>query len=223
MTQNATLNHSHRALEARLLETFNALWDDFVDPRDAYADPDGGWWLPVGSLAGGARREGDAPFTEHTLRELRQQCRRLAATNEFAINGHENRISYIVGAGHSYRASVCKGMDAPADVPMRVQKLLDEFQEENRWQLRQQEIVRRIDRDGEVFLRFFVDHEAMTRVRFVEPDQVVTPTAWPPTPRRASVFSAMPTMWKTCLAITSTANLSMPMRSSIGARTWIST
>ena len=98
------------------------------------------------SAIGRRARSGEGPFDEHALGELRAQCRRLAATNEFAINGHENRISYIVGAGHSYRAAVCKGMEAPADVPMQVQKLLDEFLEENRWQARQQEIVRRVDR-----------------------------------------------------------------------------
>jgi capsid protein len=168
---------SDSQLQSRLLESFNALWDDFVDPRDAYADPDGGWWLPVSSTSPGSSHVGNRQFTEHTLRELRDQCRRLAATNEFAINGHENRISYIVGPGHSYRAGVCKGMDAPHDVPLQVQKLLDQFDEENRWQLRQQEIVRRIDRDGEAFLRFFVDHAGLTRVRFIEPDQITTPTA----------------------------------------------
>jgi capsid protein len=168
-----TSNTTH--WETRLLEIFDALWDDFVDPRDAYFDSDGGWWLPVGSVSTGSPRGGDRPFSETTLRELRDQCRRLAATNEFAINGHENRISYIVGPGHSYRAAVCKGMDAPDDVPLRVQKLLEQFEQENRWQLRQQEIVRRLDRDGEAFLRFFVDREGMTRVRFIEPDQIATP------------------------------------------------
>jgi hypothetical protein len=58
-----------------------------------------------------------------------------------------------------------------------MQKVLDHYQFENRWQLRQQEIVRRVDRDGEAFLRFFVDHEGVTRVRFIEPDQVTTPNA----------------------------------------------
>ena len=79
-----------------------------------------------------------------------------------------------MGPGHSYRAAVCKGMDAPDDVPLRVQKLLEQFEEENRWQLRQQEIVRRLDRDGEAFLRFFVDGLGITRVRFIEPDQIAT-------------------------------------------------
>jgi capsid protein len=48
---------------------------------------------------------------------------------------------------------------------------------ENHWQRRQQEIVRRYDRDGEVFLRFFVNERGETRVRFVEPAQVATPSA----------------------------------------------
>ena len=41
----------------------------------------------------------------------------------------------------------------------QVQKVLDDFSDENRWHERQQEIVRRIDRDGEAFLRFFVDRD----------------------------------------------------------------
>jgi hypothetical protein len=161
-------------LESRLLEVFDTLWDDLVDPREAYADTDGGWWAPVGAAGASSVRSGGV-VNEQALRELRTQCRGLAATNEFAINGHENRVSYIIGSGHSYRAAICKGMEASQDVAMQVQKVLDRFQDENRWQLRQQEIVRRIDRDGETFLRFFVDAEGVTRIRFIEPDQVVTP------------------------------------------------
>jgi capsid protein len=164
-------------LETRLLEAFEALWDDFVDPREAYADSIDGWWLPVGTQSRTGLipfHQGD-PFSEQMLADLRSQSRRLAATNEFAINGLENRISYIVGPGHSYRATICKGTDASCDVAMQVQKLIERFVEENRWQLRQQEIVRRLDRDGEAFLRFFTDGEGMTRVRFIEPEQVTTP------------------------------------------------
>ena len=175
MVTHTRNNGTHRSLESRLLEVFDALWDDLVDPREAYSDADGGWWLPVGA-GGNASPRPDCAVNEQSLRELRAQCRGLAATNEFAINGHENRISYIVGPGHSYRAAICKGMEASHDVAMQVQKLLDRFQQENRWQLRQQEIVHRIDRDGEAFLRFFVDAEGTTRVRFIEPDQVVTPS-----------------------------------------------
>lgn len=161
--------------KSRLLEAFDALWDDLVDPRDAYLDNDGSWWLPVGAN-GNTIQPTCGVMNEQALSDLRRQCRGLAATNEFAINGHENRISYIVGPGHNYRAAVCKGTDSSQDVALHVQKLLDRFLLENHWQQRQQEIVRRMDRDGEAFLRFFVDHEGLTRVRFIEPDQVATPT-----------------------------------------------
>jgi hypothetical protein len=171
ITRNINMNSGH--WENRLLEAFDGLWNDLVDPREAFADSDG-WWTPVGVSSGTTTGRGGA-MTEQMLGELRNQCRTLAATNEFAINGHENRISYIVGLGHSYRAAVSKGMEASVDLALEVQKVLDEFIQENRWQQRQQEIVRRLDRDGEAFLRFFVDLDGTTRIRFIEPDQVLTP------------------------------------------------
>ena len=169
-------------LENRLMEVFDTLWDDFVNPHDAYTDVDGQWWTPIGSVSGPAAGFGAAPINEQQLRELRQQCRSLATVNEFAINGHENRISYIVGSGHSYRATICKGMEASPEVALQVQKVLDRFQRVNRWYDRQQEIIRRMDRDGEAFLRFFVDHDGLTRVRFIEPDQIATPAQRSPDP-----------------------------------------
>ena len=160
-------------LETRLFETFDALWNDLVDPREAFADHDG-WWQPI-AATGSIARPGTVPPSEQTLADLRTQCRTLAATNEFAINGHENRISYIVGPGHSYRAAIRKGQTESLDLAAQVQKVLDTFIQENRWQQRQQEIVRRLDRDGEAFLRFFVDGDGLTRVRCIEPEQVLTP------------------------------------------------
>src|SRR3989304_646292 len=142
-------------LEHRLLEVFDTLWDDFVDPREAFTDVDGQWWTPVGSLTGSAAGRDIAPINEQQLRGVRSQCRRLVRVNEHEINGHENRISYIVGSGHSYRATICKGMEAEPELALQVQKLLEQFQRENRWHERQQEIIRRVDRDGEAFLRFF--------------------------------------------------------------------
>jgi hypothetical protein len=56
-----------------------------------------------------------------------------------------------------------------------VQAELDDFLRANNWHRRQAEIVRRRDRDGEVFLRFFTAADGTTRVRFVEPGQVATP------------------------------------------------
>ena len=158
-------------LERCLLEVYEELRDSLVDPREAFYD-DGDGWLPVGSLAGGGGRAAILGEPEH--RAIRDECRLLAATNEYAINGHENRISYLVGPGHTYRATIKKGRDVAAELAAEVQSVLDEFIVANHWHRRQQEIVRRYDRDGD-FLRFFTADDGTTRVRFVEPGQIATP------------------------------------------------
>ena len=56
-----------------------------------------------------------------------------------------------------------------------MQAVLDDFVRVNKWHKRQQEIVRRKDRDGECFLRLFIAPDGTTRLRFVEPGQVATP------------------------------------------------
>jgi len=163
-------------LERRLLEAFDDLWDNFVDPAEAFYDVDGSRWTRIGGQPGQGGAVGVAFATEQQLREIRAQCRALAVTNEFAINGHENRISYIVGSGHSYRASAKPGREAGDELVRDVQDVLNQFLKENKWHKRQQEIVRRRDRDGEAFLRFFVTPEGSTQMRFVEPDEITTPT-----------------------------------------------
>jgi len=161
--------------ERRLFEAFDELWDNFVDPAEAVYDGDGTPWNRLGggtSISGGQR----APFAdEQQLAQIRDQCRTLAVSNEFAINGHENRINYIVGSGHAYRAVSRRGHDARA-LAAEVQTIVDEFVRLNRWHQRQQEIVRRKDRDGECFLRLFAAADGSTRIRFVEPSQVAAPT-----------------------------------------------
>ncbi len=98
-------------LRSQLHEAYTDLYASFIDPLERFCD-DGERWLPLSGDGDGIASPGGAgtlfggPLTELTLRDLRNQCRLLAATNEFAINGHENRISFIVGSGHSYRAVV---------------------------------------------------------------------------------------------------------------------
>ncbi|MHB8897339.1 MAG: phage portal protein [Thermoguttaceae bacterium] len=155
-----------------LLEAFDELLAAFLDPSELYCDSDGARWIALGGLGSSVPA---VPFrNERDLAEIRAQCRQLAVCNEFAINGHENRISYVVGSGHTYRA-VAKAETAPGQLVGMVQSFLDEFLRLNRWHQRQQEIVRRRDRDGEAFLRLFVDRDGMTRVRFIEPEQIAAP------------------------------------------------
>jgi capsid protein len=174
-------------IEKQIIEACDSLWDALVDPREAYLDDDGLWWNSVASPASrGVYPPGSQyglPYpNEDQLAAARLECRRLAATNEFAINGIENRISYLVGPGHSYHAATRKGVQTPQELLTEVQAVINEFVRENRWHARQQEIVRRMDRDGEAFLRFFVSPDGFTRVRFVEPEQIYTPKELARTP-----------------------------------------
>jgi capsid protein len=104
---------------------------------------------------------------------LRTECRLLAYSNEFALNALENRVNYVIGQGHRYQA-VAK-MPRDADLALQVQDVLDTFCDENDWTRRQREIMRRRDRDGEVFCRLFPSRKGIVQLRFVEPEQVVTP------------------------------------------------
>ncbi len=158
-------------LERRLVEAWQGLWDHFVDPREAFWD-DGPEWVATGSLPGSPFAK--TPFiNEMQLREIRDECRVLAVSNEFAINGHENRISYLVGSGHTYRATAKKGRDVSPEVWQTAQRVLDDFICANQWHRRQQEIVCAATiATAEVFLRFFTSRDGTTRIRFVEPGQV---------------------------------------------------
>ena len=159
------------AAQAKLVESVARYYNDYIDPLDALRDDDTGeLWRVVGGV-------GDAYSTvldEGGLQKIRQECRRLAVENEFAINGHENRINYVVGTGHVYTVVADKGDEVADDKISAAQDVLDRFTEVNKWPKRQQEIIRRKDRDGECFLRFFFAGDTI-KVRFVEPGQVATP------------------------------------------------
>jgi len=165
-------------LENKLLESFLGGGDQYggrydasyVDPREPFYDDGLDAWYGVGASQGNDQ----TPYlTEQTLSAIREQSRELARSNEFAINAIENRINYVVGNGHKYHAIPKNGEWTP--LVDQVQAVVRDFIVENQWFRRQQEIMRRRDRDGEVFLRFFADGKGGTTVRFVEPDQVATP------------------------------------------------
>lgn len=163
---------------ARVVEAALDYLDNYTDPLDALWDDDTGelWSLigPGGSAWQVANQQKTTFGNETVLRDARAECRTLAIANEFCINGHENRINYIVGTGHSYSVAAKKDEEVGDDALKEAQAILDDFIKANRWNQRQQEIVRRMDRDGECFLRFFTGPDGL-RVRFVEPDQVYQP------------------------------------------------
>lgn len=129
-------------------------------------------WVPVDLVLGQTSAQ---PYRSETeLAAIRQEARWLASCHPFAISAIENRISYVVGSGHSYKLRPKPGQTIGPDLLEAIERELLEFQEQNEWFARQAECQRRLDRDGEVFLRFF-SVEGRLVVRFVEPEQVGQP------------------------------------------------
>jgi hypothetical protein len=171
----AAIEEKLAAKRLKLLEHYvDHLGQDPIDPYDAFRDERTGLlWRPVGQNGDGALQVGVQ--NEQQLTAVRDQSRLLALANEFAINAFENRVSYIVGSGHSYTVAAAPGAEPAEETIQDVQDVLDKFVKEAKWAQRQQETQHRLDRDGEVFLRFFVGPSGMPVIRFVEPGQVATP------------------------------------------------
>ena len=170
-------NAAEAILQVRLTEAVQWLDQVLIDPMEDNIDPDTGeMWVGVG---GGSTPDTYErryiPRNEGMLRQVRILRRDLADENPFAICGHENRINYIVGSGHTYSVEPKRGETVGDDEIETIEVALDAFLDENNWHQRQQEIVHRKDRDGEVFLRLFLGADGKTRVRFVQPIEVAQP------------------------------------------------
>lgn len=145
-----------------------------ADPMEPYIGPDGELWNPVGITS--SLMEGSAPYVDEAgLTMARRICRTFAKDNPFAINGHENRVSYVIGYGHQYKIIGKFRKKVSEDTIQKVQEVVDEFLKVNRWSSRQSETLLRTDRDGEAFLRFFSGYgDGILRVRYVEPHAVAS-------------------------------------------------
>jgi hypothetical protein len=136
-------------------------------------------WTAVSSITGfmGTSKGYSLLDSDLSLQNARNACRRLAAENEFALGAHRLRRSYIMGTGVKWRV-------APKDIEKENEKLtekanesIQDFIDHNKWDLMEREIVHRVDRDGECFLRTFVNANGPLTVRFIEPELIRTPTS----------------------------------------------
>ena len=112
---------------------------------------------------------------EPQLRMIRDRSRKLFAENEFAICGGENRVSYCVGKGLTYRAAK-KKPECPDVLITAVQTVLDGWAEANGVSEIEADVVKRCDRDGEAFIRFFPQSSGLLVMRQVEPEHVRSPS-----------------------------------------------
>src|SRR5215471_18922078 len=182
-------------------------WPQDLWLRARLAEPaDPGSFVPPdrpSDRAGGA----DYPFyrTEQELGRLRMRSKLLAATNSYAKGLLRSVVNYVVGDGCQYEILTkedlpdadpsAAGRQAPQGLEKevaRAQDVIDQFLAANRWNAsadregegpaastREREAVRRVIRDGEAILRLYFEADGTTRVRWVEPAQLLSPPGAP--------------------------------------------
>jgi len=107
---------------------------------------------------------------------VRESSRKLLLHNPWAQNIQDNRVSYIVGAGHQYDVNPVSDDPTAIAAADAVRIALDEFRTTNNWENRQQNNQERLDRDGEVFIRIVRQGSTLV-LRYIEPEQVYTPSS----------------------------------------------
>ena len=170
----------------KLAEDYCDMFDRMVDMSDiaSFGDPGESTPLPgIVDLATAYSRAlifpGATAFAyinEIELRQIRARSRVFGQTNPYAIGAARNRVAYTVGSGHTYKVLPRNPDDIGEKSLGDCRRVLEDFRKRNRWSKRQKETVRRLDRDGERFLRLFADEESgELNVRFVEPLEVQNP------------------------------------------------
>src|SRR5437763_16045288 len=88
--------------ENRVLRETLEIFDNYVDPLDAYREEGELWDAAAGGLVG---RSGTPSYggvrSEAGLAAARHACRAPAVSDEVAIKGHEDRGSDIGGSWHA--------------------------------------------------------------------------------------------------------------------------
>jgi capsid protein len=111
--------------------------------------------------------KGEKETDEFDHYTMQQQAYQLWKTNPHARAIIRTLEKFILGKGLKIFA---------LDENPIVQEWWDDFEKENRFLRRQDEIIRRTFRDGECFIRYFVDqYSGKTKIRFLEPHEISDP------------------------------------------------
>lgn len=120
----------------------------------------------------------DEPWTvtQDDIAAARGMARLVTTINCPAIGIIENLENYTLKRGCNYVAGEKKNSKPPEGLIAAVQDVVDEFLDDNSWHCnRDREALTRSHVDGETFLGMYPQKNGFTKVRFIEPDQVVQP------------------------------------------------
>ena len=134
-------------------------------------------WLPYMAGNVGRRHGANYPFFLNLQQHgfLRDFSRLIVGQNMFAQGMLEALTSFIVGEGITWTVQQKANTEIIPELAAQAQAVLDGFLAASSWWQVEREAFARSRRDGEFFLRWFVDDVGSGEVRFVEPEQVIEP------------------------------------------------
>lgn len=164
------------AKRANVLESADQ-WDylsTYQDLLDRLRSPDGILLTPFSTAFDRAYGR-NWPFwlTWQDHARLRGISRLLVGMSHQAEGALGGLSAFVVAEGCTYHWTARKGMDPPAELLATLNTLTEEFLELNEFSLLEGELFRRQRRDGESFLRGFVQDGGETILRTVEPEYVM--------------------------------------------------
>ena len=118
-------------------------------------------------------------LSETQLDLLRAYARWLYETNSYAKGALRGLVNFVVKSGFGYEAQPRRDKATDKGLIREVQRFLDEFQQKNKWYIRQKELFLRTRRDGEALIRLFPQDDGIAQVRVVEPETLRSPDATP--------------------------------------------
>jgi len=112
-------------------------------------------------------------YTEEDLQTLRENVKKLYYTNPSARGIIEDMVLFVVGRHATMVPEDEKALEYWAGKKSQGGKPTGDegWVDKNKWDKRAKEAVRRIFRDGEVFIRFFEAQDG-GEIRFIEPDEI---------------------------------------------------
>ena len=114
-------------------------------------------------------------YSESQLSMIRAQARICVTMNPNATGLLNGLTSYVIGSGFKYTVQGLPGQNQYPKLVNQIQKIVDEFVDDNAWDELEQELFWRSREDGEFFLRLFPQANGTLMVRTVEPEQVFQP------------------------------------------------
>jgi hypothetical protein len=118
-------------------------------------------------------------ITEYGLKLLRDYSRWMAAFNPYAISALENRVSYVIHTGMGITAVPARRNSGYAkgdrELCEMCQDVWDDFADRVDWGRWEQDTLKKVDVDGEAFIRFFHTGGGKVTIRPIEPEHVRSP------------------------------------------------